>query len=589
MFTVPNDTPGGIQEVRITTPEEEFQEQLAVLGDVAAGTVVLVAKQDVRAEELQGRLADLNRDLGTNYALTQRRNGRLLRPLGGTTGPCSGSVAVVATGKRSLGQAIEELAGLGGIAIGPDPQVISRIDAVDHLQATTALEVRSIPPAGSGITIAVLDTGVSPHPQLGERLRLEQGFDALDPGGLPLDRFDVPQLMGAMSGHGTAVAVLAAGDDLGMAPKAAILPIRVCGTDGSCLGSDVLIGLCHALTYAQRRGDPGKLVITMGLGSDTPTRALKRILASALEGGASVVAAAGNQGSLGARHYPAALELGGLLAVGALAQCADFDDLAAGQRLAVGSSVKSGAWEITVEPITLASGVSVGGGEMRLTNRFLAGGSGLDAFARNAVFEFGLNHPVDGLTLQLGGFGGTINLRINDVLRVREALDQLPPIIGGVGIELLLAGPAERRQGTLILKGRISSFAIGGENLAIDNLCLGQPQPEDWFPAAFTTQGDYLDLAAPGAVLTSGRPPATTETSDESQGIQMGFAGTSLSAAQVAGVVALLRARNPALLPGDIERCLIGSALPLPDPPNAPAAVGAGMVNAAAAAARCAP
>lgn len=74
---------------------------------------------------------------------------------------------------------------------------------------------------GEGVTVAVVDTGVAPHPALGDRLLA--GIDLS--GGSPDGRRD-------LDGHGTMMAgiIAASGDDgvmIGIAPGARIVPIRV--------------------------------------------------------------------------------------------------------------------------------------------------------------------------------------------------------------------------------------------------------------------------------------------------------------------------------------------------------------------------
>ncbi|WP_232663787.1 type VII secretion-associated serine protease mycosin [Pseudonocardia sp. TRM90224] len=108
---------------------------------------------------------------------------------------------------------------------------------------------------GKGQLIAVIDTGVAPHPQLGDRLRGGGDYIA---GGDGLDDCD---------GHGTAVAgILAAngaGGDrvVGMAPAARLLSIRhssqeftVAGPDGTAQRPGSAQTLADAVVLAVREG-----------------------------------------------------------------------------------------------------------------------------------------------------------------------------------------------------------------------------------------------------------------------------------------------------------------------------------------------
>lgn len=132
---------------------------------------------------------------------------------------------------------------------------------------------------GRGVTVAILDTGVSGDPTLsGGRLSaLDVGY-GLAPGA---DR---------ESGHGTAVAALAAGlspDAPGVAPGANLLSIRV--TDAN--GVSDLFTLSKAIVAAT---DAGARVINVSLGGQATAPILSAAIDYAREKGAVIVAAAGN-------------------------------------------------------------------------------------------------------------------------------------------------------------------------------------------------------------------------------------------------------------------------------------------------------
>lgn len=178
---------------------------------------------------------------------------------------------------------------------------------------------------GQGITIAVIDTGISMNgthyqSEFGSRLLSSQGKDYLhrDPNysGQFLDFFffndfdndgedDVPDLLFSPGGnvepkpqpfnlgHGTGVASVAAGNSYGVANGATILPIRACASTGLCKGSDVVKGICYAL---EKTDDDNDLVINLSLGGNTPMRVLESVIKDSINEGAVVVAAAGNFG-----------------------------------------------------------------------------------------------------------------------------------------------------------------------------------------------------------------------------------------------------------------------------------------------------
>ncbi len=132
---------------------------------------------------------------------------------------------------------------------------------------------------GRGVTIAVLDTGVSPDVTFGDnRVRV------LDVG------FGTVAGKGSEDGHGTAVAALAAGasaDAPGVAPAASLLSIRV--TDAT--GASDLFTVSQGILAAT---DAGAKIINISLGGYATSPALDAAITYAQDHGAVIVAAAGN-------------------------------------------------------------------------------------------------------------------------------------------------------------------------------------------------------------------------------------------------------------------------------------------------------
>ena len=132
---------------------------------------------------------------------------------------------------------------------------------------------------GSGVRIAVLDSGVAPDPTFGgSRVQyLDIGLGTL-PGS------------GAEDGHGTSVASLAAGlaaDAPGVAPAATVLSIRV--TDAT--GVSDIFTVAQAILAAVDSGVP---IINLSLGGYGTNAALNSAIDYATAHGVVIVAAAGN-------------------------------------------------------------------------------------------------------------------------------------------------------------------------------------------------------------------------------------------------------------------------------------------------------
>jgi serine protease len=155
---------------------------------------------------------------------------------------------------------------------------------------------------GTGITVAVVDTGVmANHQDLSGQvlngahfLHSEEGEPvAPGPGGTQ-----------DFSGHGTHVAgTIAAKSNnttgvSGAAPGVKILPVKVLCGDGSGFSSDVADGITWAV-------DNGAHVINLSLGGGQ-TLAEEQAVEYARDNGVVVVAAGGNDGAGGPPSYPAA-------------------------------------------------------------------------------------------------------------------------------------------------------------------------------------------------------------------------------------------------------------------------------------------
>jgi subtilisin family serine protease len=153
---------------------------------------------------------------------------------------------------------------------------------------------------GTGVVVAVVDTGVDPlHPLLAGRLA-PGGFDFLtgtatiaDPG------------PGRFRGHGTLVAGLVARS----APEARILPIRVLDTEGKSTVFLVARAMFHAL-------DHGAGVINVSLGTQAENQEILRsAVVEAESRGVLVVAAAGNDDAESPARFPAGFESSGVVSV----------------------------------------------------------------------------------------------------------------------------------------------------------------------------------------------------------------------------------------------------------------------------------
>lgn len=177
---------------------------------------------------------------------------------------------------------------------------------------------------GAGVKVAVIDTGVAAHPQL----QVSPGADFVTP--------EEPDPLRDCDVHGTVVAGVIAGQELGVAPDAEIYSIRQTSShyrapaaendDSKRVSSGTLASLAAAIEDAI---DAGAQVINVSVVSCVPPDASARVdrsgvdaaLRRAEDSGAVVVAASGNATAGGCEKddvvFPAEAET--VLAVGALA------------------------------------------------------------------------------------------------------------------------------------------------------------------------------------------------------------------------------------------------------------------------------
>lgn len=161
---------------------------------------------------------------------------------------------------------------------------------------------------GEGVTIALLDTGVSDHIILGDE-NIERST-LIEPDSTESD----------YNGHGTAIASILVGNEgLGIAPASKLISIQVMDANGLGNSFTLAEGIVEAV-------DSGASVVSMSLGSYGYTRALENAVQYALSKDVALVAAVGND-SKGTVPYPAQFDgVIGVTAVDADSQRASFSN-----------------------------------------------------------------------------------------------------------------------------------------------------------------------------------------------------------------------------------------------------------------------
>ncbi|MDB6006446.1 MAG: hypothetical protein JWR15_3433 [Prosthecobacter sp.] len=149
---------------------------------------------------------------------------------------------------------------------------------------------------GQGITVAVIDSGISNHPSLAK---------------VQITHYDLVNDGSALNGHGTAMASLIAGDDQnvgGVSPAARLLDIRVADTNGDSNTALVSSAIIKAT-------DLGARVINISLGATGDSPVLDEAIRYAQSRNVVIVAAAGNEQQT-SLSMPAGIP--GVLSVGAV-------------------------------------------------------------------------------------------------------------------------------------------------------------------------------------------------------------------------------------------------------------------------------
>ncbi len=253
------------------------------------------------------------------------------------------------------------------VRIAPDRPVVPAMDVAAPAAGATwtrALVSPSSVPTGRGVVVAVVDSGIYLHEDLGPD-RVAASIDFIDPrrrgGDLSADPF----------GHGTHIAGIIAGRPAtspvstesvlgGIAPGARLISLRVLDHRGMGRASDVIAALSWCV---ENRGRHGIRVVNLSLGQPVSepaaTDPLVLAVERAWEAGLVVVASAGNNGLL-ANGYGTVSSPGNsarALTVGAAddRNTAMVDDDA----VAGFSSRGPSRFDLTLKPDLVAPGVSV--------------------------------------------------------------------------------------------------------------------------------------------------------------------------------------------------------------------------------------
>ena len=187
----------------------------------------------------------------------------------------------------------------GDVPVAPFMSVSNSSTAADQTRAGAPglLGIGGLPGVtGQGVTVAVIDSGISSHPALSQKVIANVSLVSGD-----------PEVADAF-GHGTHIAGIIAGSgsaassvtDLytgGIAPGARLVNVRVLGSDGTGWTSDVIAGIEWAIDNRDRYNIR---IINLSLGhpvmEPAATDPLDQAVLKATSAGIAVIASAGNTG-----------------------------------------------------------------------------------------------------------------------------------------------------------------------------------------------------------------------------------------------------------------------------------------------------
>lgn len=423
---------------------------------------------------------------------------------------------------------------------------------------------------GTGITIALLDTGVDlAHPYL--HGRVQPGIDVVGGTGTAAAQQD-PQARSRVEKHGTELAGILVGSGgpdgaHGVAPGATVLPIRVAGWQRTAGGRDAVYGLSDQLIAGLDRavdpngdGDTHDAARVALIGEAEPFASFADspealAVEGALELDTLVVAPAGNDGSAGPLYGSIAGPAGsaGALAVGATdvraATSAVRVVLTQGLDVLGDASLPLIDQSPPAHPIDAA--VAVPGDPGALTGKaaLVPAGSRLPATVVSAVNDGAVAVLVYGRALPSGA-------------------------LGDLGVPVVSVPESLARAALTAIRKRFTVEAAVGH-------ATSEPNPASGLVASFSSRGLSFggllepQLSAPGVGVATSDPGSAGDGEPAFAAVT----GTSASAAAVAGAAALLAEARPGLSAADLASLLAGSAR---QAGGAPTAGGAGVVDVGA-------
>jgi hypothetical protein len=152
----------------------------------------------------------------------------------------------------------------------------------------------------------------------------------------------------------------------------------------------------------------------------------------------------------------------------------EFEDQTVGALFQAGQSFTTTGdnntpYTVSVGPFNLPSG-GTSSNFAQIDPGGIAGGTGKEIQLNNVNLQFSFAAAVGGVSLHFADQGGSVNLSVNGESRALEQLSELNgQLLGGALVRVTLVDGTRQ---LLELVGAVSSFAIGGQELWVDTVCL---------------------------------------------------------------------------------------------------------------------
>ena len=145
-----------------------------------------------------------------------------------------------------------------------------------------------------------------------------------------------------------------------------------------------------------------------------------------------------------------------------------FENLATNTNYSPNSSFNSDGILLNVADFKDMSCSNVTGNFVEINQSMYSGGTGNELRINNANIEFLITQLIQEISFDAGHWGGISNIEINNVCKVFNSPTEINNTVIG-GVQVIALGD-HNTPGKWTLLGDISSFSVGGQEFAIDNV-----------------------------------------------------------------------------------------------------------------------